>query len=199
MHKNNRILNDVPIVDQIIESDEARISDMSPVEIAEELEQAGLTAARLVDRVAISTNAMRKNAMIAERMHIDRSSIRRRSVLLLIMAFLGFGVSVSAVIGASVSDGSISEPGRQFLALLLTGGVGLTLISLLGTLYVLWNAYVHKSILAEVAREETRELASTIDTICEDSPKITASQLYVLLRQNPAFVRHRHPRDPEAA
>lgn len=188
---NDRVfLYDLSQTEVIARSDDAEIRSMSSVEIALELDGAGLNAAKLVDRVRTSTDAMRRNAMLAERMHIERSDVRRRAILLVFMAFLGLGAVLFAVIGASVAPESISEAARKLLVLIFVGGIGLFLVSLLATLHVLWNAYVYKAILAEVASEEARELVSAVDQIRATAPATTARQIVVLLKQTPAWDKH---------
>lgn len=190
MTNDRGFLYDLSQAEVIARSDDAEIRSMSSVEIAVELEGAGLNAAKLVDRVRTSTDAMRKNAMLAKRMHIERSDVRRRAILLVFMAFLGLGVTIFSVIGASVAPESISEAARKLFILIFVGGIGLFLVSLLATLHVLWNAYVYKAILAEVASEETEELVSEIDQIRAKTPAMTVTQLVVLLKQNPAWDKH---------
>ena len=192
MTNDRRFLYDLSQTEVIARSDDAELRSMSSVEIAVELEGAGLNAAKLVDRVCTSTDAMRKNAMLAKRMHIEKADVRRRAILLVFMAFLGLGATVFAIIGAAAAPESISEAARKLFVLIFVGGVGLFLVSLLATLHVLWNAYVYKAILAEVASEETEELVSAIDQIRAATPAITVTQLVVLLKQNPVWDKH-HP------
>lgn len=189
MTNDPRFLYDLSQTEMIARSDDTEIRSMSSVEIAVELEDAGLNAAKLVDRVRTSTDAKRKNAMLAKRMHIEKADVRRRAILLVFMAFLGVGATVFAIVGASVAPESISEAARRLFVLIFVGGIGLLIVSLLATLHVLWNAYVHKAILAEVASEETEELVSAIDQIRATTPTITVTQLVVLLKQTPVWDR----------
>jgi hypothetical protein len=190
MTNNRRFLYDLSLTEEIAHSDDTEIIRMSSVEIAAQLEDAGLNAAKLVDRVRTNTDAMRRNAMIAKRMHIEKADVQRRAILLAFMACVGLGATVFALIGASLAPESTSEAARKLFVLVFVGGIGLLLTSLLAILYVLWNAYVHKAILAEVASEETNELVSTIDQIRATRPAISVTQLVVLLRQNPIWERH---------
>lgn len=189
MANDRGFLYELSQTEVIARSDDTEIGRMSSLEIASELEGAGLNAAKLVARVRTSTDAMRKNAALAKRMHIEKADVRRRAILLVLMAFLGLGATIFAVIGASVAPDSISEAARKLFVLIFVGGIGLLLVSLLATLYVLWNAYVHKAILAEVASEETEELVSAIDQIRATTPTATVTQLVALLKQNPVWDR----------
>lgn len=189
MTNKRSFLYELSLTEEIARSDDTEIKGMSSLEIAAELEDAGLNAANLVDSVRTSTDAMRRNAMIAKRMRIEKADVRRRAILLAFMACLGLGATIFALIGASLAPETTSEAARKLFVLVFVGGIGLLFISLLATLYVLWNAYVHKAILAEVASEETDELVLAIDQIRVTTPTITVAQLVVLLKQNPIWER----------
>lgn len=190
MSNNRRFLYGLIEAEMIARSDDTEIRNMSSLQVAAELEKAGLSAAELVDRVRTSTDAMRKNAMIAKRMHIEKADVRKRAIILAVMAFLGLVAAMIALIGASLAPEGISEVARKLFVLVFVGGIGLLVISLLATLYVLWNAYVYKAILAAVATEETEELVSAISQVRETTPTITVTELVTLLRQNPIWERH---------
>lgn len=190
MSKEREFLYGITDIDDSVRCDEVEIKSMSSLEIAVVLHEGGMNAAHLVDKVHTTTNAMRMNAMIARRMKIEKADVRRRAIILAVLAFIGLGAILIAIVGAAIAPDNMSEAARKLLVLIFVGGIGLFLISLLATLYVLWNAFIHKAILAEVASEETDDLVATIEQVRAREPTATITQLVVMLEQNPIWAKH---------
>lgn len=190
MTKEREFLYDLTISEVDLRGEEFEIEGMSSLEVATALHEAGLNSAQLVRNVRTTTDAMRKNAMIAEQMNIGRIDVRRRALLLSLMALVGLAAVLIAFVGGAIAPEGISEAARKLFVLLLVGGIGLFLISLLATLYVLWNAFVHKTILAEVAIDEASELITEIEKMRAQEPTATMTQLVIKLEQNPVWSKH---------
>ena len=189
MSAERELLYNLTIRQITTDTDAVRIGEMSATEAAAALEAQGLNAADLVSKVRNMSDAMRRNAEIASRMHTDRHDVRRRAMLLSLMALVGLVVMCGAFVAATGYP-EMKEAARKLVTLVLVGGFALFIVSLLATLYVVWNAFVHKAILAEVASEETLELITAIEGVRVAQPNATISQLTVLLRQNPIWTKY---------